>query len=166
MHSRWRAALTMPMAANTVIATNTISRGISTASSHASQAESPMAPRTTTSAGVKQQMAVTTVPTMPKERSCLRRMLGLARWTPLLAIALAGCGASKEDYTRDASGAVVIHCDRSELRWNACYDKAARLCGEAGYQIVGESEGGAPTATTNVYEVPVIGGSLIIRCNP
>ena len=112
---------------------------------------------------MKQQIAVTT---MPRVRSCLRSVTGRDLWTALLLVALAGCGASSEDHARDASGAVVIHCNRSDLRWNACYDKAARLCGEAGYQIVGEPEGGAPTATTNIYEVPVIGGSLVIRCNP
>jgi hypothetical protein len=30
---------------------------------------------------------------------------------------------------------------------------------------VSEPDGGAPTATTNIYEVPVIGDSMVIRCN-
>ena len=90
--------------------------------------------------------------------------------TPLLLalalnLALAGCGGSSNEYTRDDSGAFVLYCDQSDLRWNACYDKAARLCGENGYQIVSEPEGGTPTATVNIYEVPVIGDSMVIRCN-
>ena len=89
--------------------------------------------------------------------------LAFGMLVPILASA--GCGSSSNDYTRDDSGAFVVHCDQSDLRWNACYDKAARLCGEAGYQIVRGPEGGAPSATTNIYEVPVIGDSMVIRCN-
>lgn len=154
------------MAANTVIATNTTSSGMSTPSSHASQADRPTAPRSTTNAGVKQQMPVTTVPTMPNLRRLFLCMIGRALRTPLLlAVVLTGCGGSSNEYTRDDSGAFVLHCDQSELRWNACYDKAARLCGENGYQIVSEPDGGMPKATTNIYEVPVIGDSMVIRCN-
>jgi hypothetical protein len=148
------------MAAKAVIATNTTNSGMSTASIHASQAERPTAPRSTTSAGVKQQTAVTTVPATPS----FRRFFLFTVGAPLL-LALTGCGGSSKEYTRDESGAFVLYCDQSELRWNACYEKAARLCGENGYQIVSEPDGGAPTATTNIYEVPVIGDSMVIRCN-
>lgn len=84
---------------------------------------------------------------------------------PLAIVVLSGCGSSRSQVTRDDTGAFVIHCDQSDLRWNACYDKAARLCGPNGYQIVSGPEGGAPTATTNIYEVPVIGDRIVVRCN-
>jgi hypothetical protein len=51
------------------------------------------------------------------------------------------------------------------LRWNACYQAADRVCGEKGYQIVNENHDGMPATTTDVYDVPVIGGSIVIRCN-
>lgn len=58
-----------------------------------------------------------------------------------------------------------MHCNQSALRWNACYEKAADLCGEKGYRIVSDDDSAMPAATTNIYEVPVIGDSIVIRCN-
>ena len=84
----------------------------------------------------------------------------------LLAIVVAGCSPTSDKHTPDDSGNFTVHCNKSSLRWNECYDKAARLCGENGYQIVSEDDSAIPTATTNIYEVPVIGGSMVIRCNP
>ena len=81
------------------------------------------------------------------------------------ALVLAGCGSASDKYTPDGSGSFTVHCDKSSLRWNSCYEKAARLCGENGYQIVSENDNAMPAATTNIYEVPVIGGSMVIRCN-
>ena len=152
------------MTAKIVMATNTTRSGISTPSSQPIHAERPSAPSTVTSAGVKQQMAVTTVPAMPIFRSVLRLMSWPGVATAALCLALAGCGSSSNQYTRDGSGNITIHCDQSELRWNACYDRAARLCGEQGYQIVRDTQGGVPTTTTTTYEVPVIGDSIVIRC--
>ena len=81
------------------------------------------------------------------------------------ALVLAGCGSASDKHTPDDSGSFTVHCDKSTLRWNSCYEKAARLCGENGYQIVSENDNAMPAATTNIYEVPVIGGSMVIRCN-
>ncbi len=83
----------------------------------------------------------------------------------LLAAALVGCSATSSKDTPDDSGSFTVHCNKSSLRWNACYNKAARLCGENGYQIVSEDDSTMPTTTTSIYEVPVIGGSMVIRCN-
>ncbi len=83
----------------------------------------------------------------------------------LLATALVGCSATSSNHTPDGSGSFTVHCNTSSLRWTASYDKAARLCGETGYQIVSEDNSTMPTATTSIYEVPVIGGSMVIRCN-
>ena len=83
----------------------------------------------------------------------------------LLAAALVGCSATSSNHTPDGSGSFTVHCNKSSLRWNECYNKAARLCGETGYQIVSEDNSTMPTATTSIYEVPVIGGSMVIRCN-
>lgn len=58
-----------------------------------------------------------------------------------------------------------MHCNKSSLRWNTCYEAAANLCGEKGYRIVSDGDGEMPSVTTNANEVPVIGGSLVIRCN-
>lgn len=151
----------MLASAKAVTARNTMSRGISTGSSQATHAESPAAPSSNTSAGVKQQIAVMTLPTMPIPSSFFARILAPA----LVAIAVLACSASPSQYTRSEPGAFVVRCDQSDLRWNACYDKASRLCGEAGYSIVREPDGGAPDTTVNIHEVPVIGDSMVIRCN-
>ena len=87
-------------------------------------------------------------------------------YAPLLLVAvLVGCSTTSNDHTLDGSGNFTVHCNKSSLRWNECYNKAARLCGENGYQIVSEDNSAVPTASTNIYDVPVIGGSMVIRCN-
>ena len=87
-------------------------------------------------------------------------------YTPLLLTAvLVACSATSSDYVSKGSGNFTVHCNQSSLRWNECYDRAARLCGENGYQIVSEDDSAMPVITTNIYEVPIIGGSMMIRCN-
>lgn len=83
----------------------------------------------------------------------------------LLAVAIAGCGATPNKHAADDPDTIKLHCNKSSLRWNACYDMAAGVCGEKGYQIVGEDDSAMPTTTANANEVAVIGGSLVIRCN-
>ena len=83
----------------------------------------------------------------------------------LLAVVVTGCGASPNKHTPDDPDSIKVYCNKSSLRWNACYEMAANVCGEKGYQIVGEDDGAMPIVTANTNEVPVIGGSLVIRCN-
>lgn len=83
----------------------------------------------------------------------------------MLATVVAGCGSTADKSTPDDSGSFTVHCNKSSVRWNDCYETAARLCGDNGYQIVSEDDSSMPTVTTNMYQVPVIGGSMVIRCN-
>ena len=145
---------------------NTTSKGINRESSHTNQADRPMPANSMTSAGVKQQIAVTTVPTMPNRRRCFFVMTRRPVYAPLLLVTvLLGCGATPSRPGADDSGAFTVHCNQSSLRWNECYDRAARLCGENGYQIVSEDDSAMPVITSNIYEVPIIGGSMTVRCN-
>jgi hypothetical protein len=82
-----------------------------------------------------------------------------------LPLILAACSTGAPKYTPDDSGNFTVHCNQSSLRWNACYETAGRVCGEKGYQVVSEDSDGVPATTTNIYEVPIIGGSMVIRCN-
>jgi len=88
------------------------------------------------------------------------------RMLPLLAVVLTACGAPQDAATPDARGAFNLHCNQSELRWNACYQKAARVCGERGYQVVSDERSALPSGATDIFEVPIIGGAMVIRCNP
>ena len=83
----------------------------------------------------------------------------------LSAIVIAGCSAGAGKPVIDETGAITVHCNTSSLRWNACYEAAANVCGQRGYQIVSGPRGGTPSVTTNANEVPVIGDSMVIRCN-
>lgn len=79
--------------------------------------------------------------------------------------ALVACGAPSARHTPADPDRITVHCNKSTLRWNTCYEAAARLCGEKGYQIVNDDDADTLTFTTNANEVPVIGGSMVIRCN-
>ena len=83
----------------------------------------------------------------------------------LLTAAIAACGATPNKHTADDPDSIKVHCNKSSLRWDACYDMAANVCGDKGYQIVGEDDSTMPTTTANANEVAVIGGYLVIRCN-
>jgi len=156
----------MAISAKIDIAMNTTSNGINTESSQASQADSPTAASTTTSAGVKQQIAVTRVPTIPNCRRCFFVMNhAIVCMLALLAVAVAGCATPSRKHTPDDPDNITVHCNKSTLRWNACYEAAADLCGEQGYQIVSDGSGEMPEVSVNSYEVPVIGESMVIRCN-
>ncbi len=85
--------------------------------------------------------------------------------TLMMSAALTGCSSIADKRSPDDTGSVTVHCNSSDVRWNACYDQAANVCGEKGYQIVDEGDSAFPTATTNIFDVPVIGGSMVIRCN-
>ena len=108
---------------------------------------------------------------VPLSRRHFAKLVGVAA----AGMALPGCGSSPSQhgpsqhgpsqYGQREPGEFVVHCDQSDLRWNACYEKAARMCGEAGYSIVRGPDGGAPDTAVNIYEVPVIGDSMVIRCN-
>jgi hypothetical protein len=84
----------------------------------------------------------------------------------LLVTVMTGCSAPPDKHTPENTGSVRVHCNKSSLRWDACYEMAANVCGKKGYQIVSDDDGAMPTVTTNTNDVPVIGGSLVIRCNP
>lgn len=89
----------------------------------------------------------------------------MARLVAYAALLLTACSSGSNKSTPDETGSFTVNCNQSSLRWNSCYETAERLCGEKGYQIVSEDRSAMPTATTNIYEVPVIGGSMVIRCN-
>lgn len=100
------------------------------------------------------------------ERRCffvIGHPLTCAPW--LLAALLAGCGAAASKQTPEDGNSVTVHCNKSSLRWDACYEMAANVCGEKGYQIVSEGDSAMPETSVNSNEVLVIGGSLTIRCN-
>ena len=87
--------------------------------------------------------------------------------TSIALLALLGaCAAPQKTTAPGGANTFTLHCNQSSLRWDACYQKAARVCGERGYQVVSDASGGIPSTTTNVFEVPVIGGEMVIRCNP
>ena len=145
---------------------NTTSNGNNSESSQVSQAAKPTPASNMTSAGVKQQIAVRIVPAIPNCRRCLGFMNHcIATLVLLSAATLAGCNTESEKGTPLPPGAVTVHCNRSSLRWDACYQAAADLCGTKGYQIISGGDSDAPTVTTNTYEVPVIGDAMVIRCN-
>ena len=83
----------------------------------------------------------------------------------LSAVVIAGCSAGAGKPVIDETGAITVHCNTSSLRWNACYEAAANVCGQRGYQIVHDGEASMPTVTTNAMDVPAIGDSMVIRCN-
>jgi len=145
---------------------NTTSNGNNNESNQVSQAAKPTPASNMTSAGVKQQIAVRIVPAIPNCRRCLVFMNHrIASLLLLAAAALAGCSTDSKKHTPQVPGAVTVHCNKSSLRWDACYEAAADLCGAKGYQIISGGDRDTPSVTTNAYEVPVIGDAMMIRCN-
>jgi hypothetical protein len=76
-----------------------------------------------------------------------------------LSVALAMCGCAATRAERRADGSYTIHCNSQK----ACLDRAARLCADSGYDIIGGRH------DQKVYGVPgnqkVVGrNELYVRC--
>lgn len=87
-----------------------------------------------------------------------RRAWAMIRWLALLAIGICACSSAQTK--RRVDGSYAIDCNSQKV----CLDRAAKLCGESGYTIVGGRH------DQKIYGVPgnqkVVGkDELYIRCN-
>jgi hypothetical protein len=67
------------------------------------------------------------------------------KWAAILAtVLLAGCALSTKTSESDGSETYTINCSGTVLGWSECLDKAGELCGQHGYVVLNEQEGGYP----------------------
>ena len=69
---------------------------------------------------------------------------GMKRAVILAAVLLAGCAISTKTYDSDGREAYIVNCSGVALSWSECLDKAGKLCGQRGYVVLNEQEGGYP----------------------
>lgn len=96
------------------------------------------------------------------------RVLGIVIGA-LLFGAVVGCAVSSRVYTQDGSEGHMINCSGSALTWGECYEKAGKICGTAGYDILEKTgdTGGAITANQfGLYGSSTITRTMIIKCRP
>ena len=78
-----------------------------------------------------------------------------------------GCATAKKTYTSDGEEGYVITCSGTALNWGMCYEKAGKLCGTKGYEVLEKSgdKGALVTAGQNsLFGGSVINRSMIIKC--
>lgn len=80
----------------------------------------------------------------------------------LLLLLLAGCASTaKEIHLPDGSLGQSIDCSGTARTWGNCYERAGRICGTRGYEVVaGGSEQGA---LVSANQQMMIGGSTMFR---
>jgi uncharacterized protein YceK len=72
-----------------------------------------------------------------------------------------GCATAKKTYTSDGKEGYVITCSGSALNWGMCYEKAGKICGTKGYEVLEKS--GDQGAMVSGNQFGLYGGSVINR---
>lgn len=79
----------------------------------------------------------------------------------VLSIVCSGCASAKKTYAPDGSSGYSIDCSGSIHTWGSCYEKAGKICGSRGYEILLKS--GDTGAEVSGNKFGVYGGSVITR---
>lgn len=85
----------------------------------------------------------------------------------LLILLMTGCATSRETYTENGQLGHSINCSGSALHWGMCYEKAGKLCGEKGYEVLAKSgdQGAMITGTQfGLVGSSVMSRSMLIQC--
>jgi len=80
---------------------------------------------------------------------------------------ISGCATASKTYTSDGKEGYVINCSGSALNWGMCYEKAGKLCGTKGYEVLEKSGDTGAMVTVGQYGLyggSVINRSIIIKC--
>jgi hypothetical protein len=87
--------------------------------------------------------------------------------TCLLVASVLGCAVSKTTYLPNGQKGHSINCSGTALTWGSCYEKAGKLCGERGYDVVaGGSEHGAIVSANagSAFGSSIMQRSMLIQC--
>ncbi|OQY00498.1 MAG: hypothetical protein B6I26_07980 [Desulfobacteraceae bacterium 4572_130] len=85
----------------------------------------------------------------------------------VIAIFLGGCAIAKKTYTSNGKEGYSINCSGSALNWGMCYEKAGKICGSAGYEVLQKSSDQGNIIAGNqfgIYGGSLINRSMIIKC--
>jgi hypothetical protein len=97
---------------------------------------------------------------MKHQRSTI---LGLA----IALLLIIACATSKSTYLPSGEQGHSINCSGTALTWGACYEKAGKLCGSRGYEVVaGGSEHGAVVSanSTSAFGSTIMQRTMLIKC--
>jgi len=84
----------------------------------------------------------------------------------LTAVLLCGCATAKKIYTPEGKEGYSINCSGSALNWGMCYEKAGKICGSKGYEVLEKSGDRGALLSGNqfgLYAGSVINRSMIIK---
>lgn len=74
---------------------------------------------------------------------------------------MGGCATASKTYMPDGQEGYNITCSGSMLNWGMCYEKAGKLCGSKGYEIIEKSGDQGSMVSGNQFGL--YGGSIINR---
>ena len=84
-----------------------------------------------------------------------------------LVIVLTACATSKEVDTTEGQRGYSIDCSGDKFNWSLCYEKAGRICGEKGFEIVDKTGGTGMLIAGieyGVYGESGLNRSMVIKC--
>jgi len=85
----------------------------------------------------------------------------------LVATLVGGCATASKTFTSDGKEGYVIDCSGSALNWGMCYEKAGKLCGTKGYEVLEKSSDTGAMVSAGEYGLfggSAINRSMIIKC--
>jgi hypothetical protein len=84
-------------------------------------------------------------------------------------VALSACASAKKTYTPDGRIGYTIDCSGAALNWGKCFEKAGKICGSKGYDILERSGEQGDVVSANQYGAfggSVIYRTMVIACKP
>ena len=79
----------------------------------------------------------------------------------LVVACVSSCATANKTFTSDGEEGYAITCSGSALNWGMCYEKAGKLCGSKGYEVLEKS--GDKGAIVSAGQYGLFGGSVINR---
>lgn len=82
-------------------------------------------------------------------------------------LALGACASSSMTYGPDGRPAYTLNCSGTIRTWGMCLEKAGKLCGQAGYDVLQTSSDNGFTAgggSGSFYAGSVMTRSMLIEC--
>ena len=95
----------------------------------------------------------------------MRRVLGIAVILSGIAVGVIACTSASKTYGPSGQEAYSINCSGPRHSWDDCYQKAGKVCGARGYEIVERSRDSGTRVSLSDPSVYDFERVMLVECN-